>query len=52
MIQTGTFCPEQMETSLCAVDTAAEKAGLDKKIQIKLRLLIEYHMCDKLSMSA
>lgn len=41
MIQTGTFCPEQMETSLCAVDTAAEKAGLDKKIQIKLRLLIE-----------
>ena len=41
MIQNGTFCPEQMERSLCAVDTIAEKTGLDKQLRLKLRLLVE-----------
>ena len=41
MILNGTFCPEQMESSLCAVDTMAEQTGLDKQIRLKLRLLVE-----------
>ena len=41
MVQHGSFCPEQIEISLCAVDAISEKAGLDKKLQIKLRLLVE-----------
>ena len=41
MVLNGSFCPEQIEISLCAVDAISEKAGLDKKLQIKLRLLVE-----------
>ena len=41
MIQNGTLCPEQIESSICAVDTAAENACLDKQLKIKLRLLVE-----------
>lgn len=36
-----TLCPEQVETSLCAVDAFAEKTGLDKQHRLKLRLLVE-----------
>ena len=41
MIHEGTFCPEHIETGLSAVDTIAGKTGLDKKLRIKLRLLVE-----------
>ena len=41
MIQNGTLCPEQIESSLSAVDTFAEKTGLDKQLRIKLRFLVE-----------
>ena len=41
MIQTGTLCPEQIESCLCSVDTMTQKAGLDKKYQLKVRLLVE-----------
>ena len=41
MIYTGTFCPEQIESGLSFVDTIAKNAGLDKKVQIKLRFLVE-----------
>lgn len=41
MVKSGTLCPEQVETSLCAVDTFAEKTGLDKQNRLKLRLLVE-----------
>lgn len=41
MIRNGTFCPEQIEMNLRAVDTISEKTGLDKHLRIKLRLLLE-----------
>ena len=41
MTQSGTFCPEQIESSLCAFDAFAEETGLNKQLRIKLRLLIE-----------
>ena len=37
----GTLCPEQMERSLCGLDTFTEKTGLEKQLRIKLRLLVE-----------
>ena len=41
MIQNGTFSPEHIKKCLCDVDKIAENAGLDKKLIIKLRLLVE-----------